>query len=124
MQVALATLPAPSTSAPPEVLSREQSVADAAAALGFDGTAARRLLEALRGAHDRAPHFGPHALIDSVASGAIAAVSGRWIVKQTGIGNVLRRQNLTAEAFVPVSELRRLVAALGDDYYLLFVALS
>ena len=74
---------------------------------------------------DRPPHFGPDALLDSVKSGAIAPLRGRWIVElhRSG-GRLKRRQDLPAEAFFTAAELVELVAKLGDDYGLLFVALS
>lgn len=71
------------------------------------------------------PHFGPEALLESVASGAIAPLRGRWVVAlQAGGGTLSRRQELPPEAFWKVEDLRRVVAALGEDYALLFVALS
>ena len=39
-------------------------------------------------------------------------------------GTLARRQDLPADAFFSAAELRRLVDRLGDDYGLLFVALS
>ena len=72
-----------------------------------------------------APHFGQGALLESVESGAIAAVRGRFVVALHAHGGRLaRRQDLPAEAFFTAAELRRLVNALGDEYGLLFVALS
>ena len=71
------------------------------------------------------PHFGPEALLESVESGAIAPLRGSWLVALHGRGGTLqRRQDLPPEAFFSAAELRKLVAALGEDYGLLFVALS
>ena len=71
------------------------------------------------------PHFGPEALLKSVASGAIAPLRGSWLVELGSQGGRLsRRQDLPEEAFFGIEELRRLVEALGEDYGLLFVALS
>ena len=71
------------------------------------------------------PHFGVQALLDSVKSGAIAPLRGRFVVALHARGGRLaRRQDLPPEAFFSPAELCRLVEALGDDYGLLFVALS
>ena len=71
------------------------------------------------------PHFGPEALLASVESGAIAPLRGSWVVALHERGGKLqRRQDLPPEAFFTATELRELVAKLGDDYGLLFVALS
>ena len=71
------------------------------------------------------PHFGTDALLESVASGAIAPLRGQWLVElEARGGRLVRRQDLPPEAFFSIGELRRLVKALGDDYGLLFVALS
>jgi len=98
----------------------------------------------------KAPHFGPDALLESVTSGAVAPIRGRYLAKlwesnckwvfggvTDNVGHkvdgwvwhgrgerLLRREELPAEAFFSPSELRRLVTALGDDYWVLFVALS
>ena len=72
------------------------------------------------------PHFGPEALLASVESGAIAALRGSEVVALHKRGGRLRRrQDLPPEAFFPAAELRRLVEALGEDWFgRLFVALS
>jgi Ran GTPase-activating protein (RanGAP) involved in mRNA processing and transport len=71
------------------------------------------------------PHFGPAALLWSVTSGAIAPLRGSYVIDLHARGGRLeRRQDLPAEAFFSIKELRRLVDALGDEYGLLFVALS
>ena len=76
-------------------------------------------------AQDGPPHFGPEALLASVESGAIAPLRGSWVVVLHERGGTLqRRQDLPPEAFFPAAELRELVAKLGEDYGLLFVALS
>ena len=82
-------------------------------------SAALKLLKALP------PHFGREALLKSVESGEIAAIRGSWLValKARG-GKLARRQDLPPEAFWSAADLRRVVEALGDDYALLFVALS
>ena len=56
---------------------------------------------------------------------SIGAVRGSYIVKlmEEG-GRVKRRQDLPPEAFFTAAELLRLVLALGEDWGLLFVALS
>ena len=71
------------------------------------------------------PHFDPKALMASIESGAIAALSGRFAAEWRATGKPLpRRQDLPPEAFFPVEKLRRFVKALGNDWGLLFVALS
>jgi hypothetical protein len=73
----------------------------------------------------RASFFGTDALLHSVDSGAIAPLSGRWLAAHAARGGrVARRQDLPPDAFMPPSTLRRLAAALEDQYGLLFVALS
>ena len=74
---------------------------------------------------DNDRYFTPAALVASVASGAVALLRGRWLVElQRSGGRLERRQDLPAEAFLDVEELRRLIAALGDDWGLLLVAIS
>ena len=69
--------------------------------------------------------FDPDALLESIANGSIALMRGRWLVAHAeGGGKLMRRQDLPPEAFFSVDELRKLVAALGDDWGLLFVAIS
>ena len=103
----------------------DAQMCDSAEALGFDYAAAARLLEALSGAAERPTLLGPEALLDTVASGAIAPLKGSWLVALEARGGKLaRRQELPSEAFFSAVELRRLVEGLGDDYGLLFVALS
>ena len=74
-----------------------------AEALGFDGAAAVRLAQPQPDFY-----FLKEALLDSVASGAIAALRGRWYValRRRG-GRLRRRQELPAEAFWTAAELRR-----------------
>ena len=70
-------------------------------------------------------YFDPEALLESIANGSIALVRGRWLVAHAEAGGkLMRRQDLPSEAFFTVDELRKLVAALGDDWGLLFVAIS
>ena len=70
-------------------------------------------------------YFDPEALLESIANGSIALVRGRWVVAHAETnGKLMRRQDLPPEAFFTVEELRKLVAALGDDWGLLFVAIS
>ena len=74
---------------------------------------------------DNDRYFTPAALVASVASGAVALLRGRWLVElQRSGGRLERRQDLPAEAFLDVEELRLLIAALGDDWGLLLVAIS
>ena len=115
---------------PPEVAAEaakpEITFAAAAASLGYDAAAAEALQAALSGGEGGAPpHFGLAALLATVESGAIAPLSGQWVVAlhERG-GRLLRRQDLPPEAFFPADELRRLTEALGDDYGLLFAGLS
>ena len=70
--------------------------------------------------------FTVDALLASVESGAIAPLSGRWLVElQRSGGRIERRQDLPAEAFLSATTLRRLAGALGETRYgLLFVVLS
>ena len=70
-------------------------------------------------------YFDPEALLESIANGSIALVRGRWVVAHFEAGGkLMRRQDLPPKAFFTVDELRKLVAALGDDWGLLFVAVS
>ena len=70
-------------------------------------------------------YFDPEALLESIANGSIALVRGRWLIAHAEAGGkLMRRQDLPSEAFFTVDELRKLVAALGDDWGLLFVAIS
>jgi hypothetical protein len=70
-------------------------------------------------------YFDVETLLASVESGAIAAVKGTWLVRLHKRGGRLsRRQDLPPEAFWSARELRRVVLALGDDFGVLFVALS
>jgi hypothetical protein len=64
-------------------------------------------------------------LLESIESGAVAALKGSWLVKlkETG-GHLTRRQELPLEAFWQPWELRRLVRNLGEHYGAAFVALS
>ena len=78
-----------------------------------------------QGASERRTYFDVDALLDSVESGAIAPLKGRWLVQLHKDGGKLRRrQDLPAEASWSAAELRELAAALGDDFGVLFVALS
>ena len=68
---------------------------------------------------------GPETLLQSVESGAIAPLSGRWVVALHERGSQLApRQQLPPEAFVAASTLRRWADALGDDFGVIFVVLS
>jgi len=71
------------------------------------------------------PYFDVETLLASVESGAIAAVKGTWLVglHKRG-GRLSRRQDLPRKAFWSARELRRVALALGDDFGVLFVALS
>ena len=71
-------------------------------------------------------YFGVEALLQSVESGAIAPLRGRWLISMQEAGGTLgRRQDLPAEAFWSASELRKFVSQLGtEDYGVAFVALS
>ena len=73
----------------------------------------------------RRTYFDVDALLDSVESGAIAPLKGRWLVQlHKDGGRLRRRQDLPPEALWSAAELRALAAALGDDFGVLFVALS
>lgn len=91
-----------------------------ASLLGDDPGALARLRQT-----SAAHFFGLEALLDSVASGALAPIRGRWIIAlhRRG-GRLARRQDLPPEAFWTAAELRRVATALGDQFGLLFVALS
>ena len=108
----------------------------AAEALGYDPMAATRLAVALDGNGETPPHFGVEALLDSVLSGAIAALKGSYVIElyESG-GRLKRRQDLPPEAFWRPAELCDLIKKLkviGADVYEdedrlwphLFVALS
>ena len=70
-------------------------------------------------------YFDAAGLVESVEKGWIALIRGRWIIKLNKSGGRLkRRQDLPPDAFLTVEELRRLIAALGDDWGLLLVAIS
>lgn len=66
-----------------------------------------------------------HVLLASVESGAIALLSGRYLVElQRRGGRLQRRQDLPPGAFIGIEKLRKLVAALREDWGRLFVAIS
>lgn len=70
-------------------------------------------------------YFDPDALLESISNASIALVRGRWLVAHyEGGGKLMRRQDLPKEAFFGVEELRKLIAAFGNDWGLLFVAIS
>ena len=71
---------------------------------------------------DTTKYFDSAALLDSVACGAVALLRGRFLAERKG--RIERRQDLPPDAFFDVNELRRLIAALGNDWGLLFVAIS
>ena len=104
-------------------LSKKQAKLEqkAALALLLDPKAALARLEAVQPSH----YFGAQALLDSVASGALLPLKGTYVVwlHKSG-GRIRSRQDMPPEAFFSAAELRRLVKALGDDWGLLFVALS
>lgn len=70
-------------------------------------------------------YFELDGLLASVESGAIAPIKGRWLVRlhEQG-GRLKRRQDMPAEAFWSPGELRRVATQLGDNFGVLFVALS
>jgi hypothetical protein len=70
-------------------------------------------------------YFAVESLLETVESGAISPISGRWLVnlRRSG-GRIERRQDLPPEAFLGAPTLRRLATALGADFGLLFVILS
>ena len=71
------------------------------------------------------PYFDAEALLASIESGAIAPLRGRWLVELHKQGGRLRRrQDLPSEAFWTAAELRDAATKLGDDFGVLFVALS
>ena len=73
----------------------------------------------------RCPYFELEGLLAAVESGALAPLKGRWLVKlQARGGRLSRRQDLPPEAHWTAAELRAAATRLGDDYGLLFVALS
>lgn len=77
------------------------------------------------GSATAARYFSFDELLESVDSGAIAPLSGRWLVQHRRSGDRLgRRQDLPSAAFISAAELRRLAVALGDEFGLLFVVLS
>ena len=99
-------------------------MATLARALGA-ATAADRLRAILK-RREAARYFAIDALLESVESGAIAPLRGRWLydLHQRG-GRLARRQDVPAEAFWTAAELRREAARLGEDAFgPLFVALS
>jgi len=70
-------------------------------------------------------YFTPDALLKSVEDGTIAPLRGTWLIEhQRRGGRLTFRQALPPEAFFPAQELRELVPALGQNWGLLFVALS
>ena len=69
--------------------------------------------------------FDADALLASVESGAIALLSGRFLVQLHQRGQKLqRRQDLPPEAFLGITRLRNLVANLGHQWGRLLVAIS
>ena len=85
----------------------------------------RRVLRCIEAGVAPNPYFDVETLLASVESGAIAAVKGTWLVglHKRG-GRLSRRQDLPPEAFWSADELKRVARALGDDFGVLFVALS
>ena len=87
----------------------------------IDPQAALARLEAVKPSH----YFERQALLDSVLSGAIRPLKGTytlWLFDSGG--RIQSRQATPEEAYFSAAELSRLVEALGDDWGLLFVALS
>ena len=93
--------------------------------LGGPLTAQSQTIVTSAAAAARNAYFDVETLLASVESGAIAAVKGTWLVglHKRG-GRLARRQDLPPEAFWSAGELRRVVLALGNDFGVLFVALS
>ena len=93
--------------------------------LGWLPTALSQTIATSGAAAETNPYFDVETLLASVESGAIAAVKGTWLVglHKRG-GRLSRRQDLPPEAFWSAGELRRVALALGDDFGVLFVALS
>ena len=85
----------------------------------------RRVLRCIEAGAAPNPYLDVETLLASVESGAIAAVKGTWLVglHKRG-GRLSRRQDLPPEAFWSADELKRVARALGDDFGVLFVALS
>ena len=70
-------------------------------------------------------YYSVDGLLASVESGAIAALKGRWLCELHEEGGQLQqRQDMPAEAFWTPAELRTVATALGENYGVLFVALS
>ena len=70
-------------------------------------------------------HFTAEYLLQSVESGAIAPLSGRWLISLwKGDGRLKPRQQLPPAAFLSATALRRLASSLGDDYGLLIEKLT
>ena len=91
----------------------------------FEATAESEAALARLKAIDPEHYSGLQALLDSVASGAIRPLKGRYIIELDERGGRLqRRQDLPPEAFWTAAELERVARALGDDFGMLFVALS
>ena len=103
----------------------------------FSGHLALRIADARRLLNSRRPipseqqptgglsFFTPDALLLAVECGDVALLRGTHIVElHSHGGRVQRRQDMPADSFFPISELRRLVSALGADWGLLFVTLS
>ena len=93
--------------------------------LGGSLTAQSQTIVTSTAAAARNAYFDVETLLASVESGAIAAVKGTWLVglHKRG-GRLSRRQDLPPEAFWSAGELKRVALALGDDFGVLFVALS
>jgi hypothetical protein len=96
-----------------------------AGGLGGPPTAQSQTIFTSGAAAEPNPYFDVETLLASVESGAIAAVKGTWLVglHKRG-GRLSRRQDLPPEAFWSAGELKRVALALGDDFGVLFVALS
>ena len=77
------------------------------------------------GAANINPYIGIETLLKSVESGAIAVLKGTWLVDLHKRGGRLsRRQDIPPDGFWSADELRKVALALGDDFGVLFVALS
>ena len=92
---------------------------------GHTSTVAEKELLALLDPLTTEHFYSKQALLDTILSGAIAPMRGSYLMELQRTNDQLpRRQALPPEALWPLAELRHTLDELGDDFGLLYVAVS